>query len=136
MIRLPKWVLTNPRPSVYDSESATAIEQTAKLYGAMQELIDDYNKFVEGVNNSMREFESNASKNYEEFTVGLRQEFQDFIDAVEIKIELLDNSLRGVSAEVAMQTVKKAIADGTIRLAEQYDEATESYSIVLTGGDE
>ena len=44
---LPKWVLTNKLPAFYDMESGTAIEQTAKIYGAMQGMIKDYEKFAE-----------------------------------------------------------------------------------------
>ena len=40
---LPKWVLPNNYPAFYDSESATAIEMVAKLYGAMKTLIEEHN---------------------------------------------------------------------------------------------
>lgn len=40
---MPNWCITDKHPAFYDTESATAIEQTAKLYGAMQNLIDTFN---------------------------------------------------------------------------------------------
>ena len=57
---LPHWVLTDKFPSVYDRESVTAISMVAKLYGKMEELIADYNEFVDGVNHAIAEFENEA----------------------------------------------------------------------------
>ena len=37
--RLPDWVVTDTQKAFYDLESSTAIEQTARLYGKMQELV-------------------------------------------------------------------------------------------------
>lgn len=59
MERLPHWVLTNKFPALFDSESATVIEQTARVYGAMQALIDEYNTFVDEMNKTVtQEFQS------------------------------------------------------------------------------
>lgn len=90
MKKLPYWCLTDKLPAFYDTESATAIEQTAKVYGAMQTLVDEYNSFAETVNNSIEEFESGAVKDFEAFTVGIRQEFQDFIDVVNQSIQSMN----------------------------------------------
>lgn len=88
---LPHWVLTDKFPAFYDSESKTAIEQTARVYGAMQELITEYNKFVDSVNQHILDFENAAKKDYEIFTTAIRQEFQDFIDVVTLKIQSQDS---------------------------------------------
>ena len=85
MYTLPRWVLTNSKPGFYDTESATAIEQTAKLYKAMQDLIDEYNSFAEKSNKIITDFIEGTQKDYEAFQVALRQEFQDFIDTIELK---------------------------------------------------
>lgn len=87
---LPKWVLTNSYPAVFDSESATTIEMTAKIYAAMQELISDYNSFVDTVNQQIIEFLNDTNKTFEVFAAELRQEFQDFIDIVVLKIQSQD----------------------------------------------
>lgn len=88
---LPHWVLTDKFPAFYDSESKTAIEQTARVYGAMQELIKEYNSFVDSVNQHILDFENAAKKDYEIFTTAIRQEFQDFIDVVTLKIQSQDS---------------------------------------------
>ena len=42
---LPKIVMPGTKPSIYDTESATAIEMVAKLYGVMNELISETMKW-------------------------------------------------------------------------------------------
>lgn len=93
MQRLPKWMICDKFPAMYDLESATAIEQTAKVYGAMQTLIDEYNKFAERVNKIIDDFETYATKENEEFRVALRQEFQDFIDIINLKVKAQDKEI-------------------------------------------
>lgn len=56
MKMLPLWVLPPTLPSVYDAESATALEMTAKVYGAMRELISEYNTFAATLNANIQKF--------------------------------------------------------------------------------
>lgn len=62
---LPNWVLTKNYPAFYDTESVTAIEMVAKLYGAMQELITDYNKFIDDINQGIEDFENGVNADIE-----------------------------------------------------------------------
>lgn len=83
---LPEWFLTNKYPTLYDKDSLTVIEQTARVYGAMNELIEEYNAHSESINKIIEEFISSTEKDQETFEVALRQEFQDFIDIVDLKL--------------------------------------------------
>ena len=130
MRRLPEWVMTNKFPSVYDSESGTAIEMVAKVYGAMQNLITEYNQFAETVNQNIESFEGDIQKEFEEFTVGMQQAFQDFIDVVDLKIGDAESFVKNNMNE-ALNT---AIAHGSLRITGVYNNATESYDLKLTGG--
>lgn len=56
MKMLPLWVLPPTLPSVYDSESFTSLEMTAKVYGAMRELIKEYNEFATSLNANINKF--------------------------------------------------------------------------------
>ena len=107
---LPRWCLTNTKPTIYDAESGSVIEQTAKVYGAMNELIEEYNKFVDSVNTQITEFSSSEKTDNETFRVGLRQEFQDFIDIVELKIGNFDSytkeKIRTLFNEVLNELIK------------------------------
>lgn len=86
MEKLPHWRITDKFPAVYDLESATAIEMTAKLYGAMNTLIDEYNKFVDNVNANIEAFENDTKEHFNEFAISLSQEFQTFINVIDLKI--------------------------------------------------
>lgn len=97
---LPRWCLSNLRPTIYDAESGSVIEQTAKVYGAMNELIEEYNKFADSWNEKIEQFINKTLEDEEAFRVALRQEFQDFINVVELKIMELDNYAKN---EVATQ---------------------------------
>ena len=90
MKRLPHWCITDKFPALYDTESATAIEMTAKLYGAISDLIDDYNAWVDKVNKHIEDYENGLIKDYEVFKVAMRQEFQDFINTVDLKMRNQD----------------------------------------------
>lgn len=67
MQRLPKWVIPFPMPSALDTESLTAVEMNARLYGAMQALIDEHNKWVDQVNEQLAQHEAAEKQAREEF---------------------------------------------------------------------
>lgn len=139
MRRLPKWVVSNPRPCIYDSESATAIEMVAKVYQAMVEMIDEYNKFAEAVTDNINQFEQETNADIERFTVSMRQEFQDFIDVVEIKLQEQDkeiekayNYLVDNLKKTVERTVTDEISKGTLQVGVSYVETTEALNLVAT----
>lgn len=82
---LPKWNLHNSRPSFYDADSVTMLELAAKLHGTMNSLIEDYNKLTENVNKLIGDFKEGTIQDLTIFQTALRQEFQDFIDAVNLE---------------------------------------------------
>ena len=54
--KLPHWCITDIFPAFYDFESLTSIEQTARLYAAMQGIIEGCNKYSEELNKTIEEF--------------------------------------------------------------------------------
>lgn len=104
---LPHWVLTNEYPAFYDTESVTAIEMVAKLYGSMEELITDYNAFVDNVNQTIADFES-----------GIITDFNDFKDLITQMVEDYIATIDGKFAEQD-ETIADAIADQNAIIAEQ-----------------
>lgn len=100
MYTLPLWVLPNSKPGFYDTESATTIEQTAKVYKAMQDLISEYNSFATNVNKIIEDFISGSREEYDTFKVAIRQEFQDFIDVIDLKIAEQDKIISDKSNEL------------------------------------
>ena len=84
---LPNWYVADDQPAFYDTESATAIEMVAKLYAKIQELIPYFNENYSEITKIVEEFKSLIDDNFNAFAVELRQEFQDFIDIIELKIK-------------------------------------------------
>ena len=101
MKNLINWFLTDKKPAFYDCESGTSIEQTARVYKAMQELITEYNSWVEKSNKIIADFTASATKNQEVFETALRQEFQDFINVVDLKVLELEQYVKvNLSTEI------------------------------------
>lgn len=97
---LNKWLLTDGLPAYEDSESATAIEMVYKVYKAMQDMITDYNKFVDNTNKSLEEFQSTYNEDQETFTTSVRQEYQDYIDTIDLKIMDIESHYEGLDTSV------------------------------------
>lgn len=142
---LPHWVLTDTLPAFYDCESATAIQQTAKLYGKIQELITIYNDFVRDVNRYITEFEEGIIKDFNCFQNCVIKTMNDYIESIDTKIELQDNKIQEAIDYMKNNLVStvttlfnQAVQNGDIRatLLETYDPDNESlvFSIVASEG--
>ena len=142
---LPHWVLTDTLPAFYDCESATAIQQTAKLYGKIQELITIYKDFVRDVNRYITEFEEGIIKDFNCFQNCVIKTMNDYIESIDTKIELQDNKIQEAIDYMKNNLVStvttlfnQAVQNGDIRanLLETYDSNDESLvlSIVASEG--
>lgn len=138
--QLPNWCLTNEHPSFYETESATAIEMVAKLYGKMQELITDYNTNFEELTATFEEFKKVVNDSFNNFSVELRQEFQDFIDIIELKVKGNDEKINDAIDymklnidQTAKDIINQAMQDGTINVGLRYIEDDEALNFVLEG---
>ena len=87
---LPKWNLYGNKHSFYEADSVTLIELASKLTGTMNALIEEYNTFAESVNNKVDAFMATTGQDQEAFETALRQEFQDFIDTIDMKLSSLN----------------------------------------------
>lgn len=92
--KLPHWVLTNTRPAFYDTESGTAIEQTALLYKKMEELIESYNQFVDEINKEIDEFISNSLVDQEEFELKINQMIYDLTRLLDTELKSQDTQIK------------------------------------------
>ena len=124
MRNLPNWILTNPFPAFYDSESGSSIEQTAKVYKAMQELIKEHNSFIEQLNTTIKNIDSD------------NEQFKECITKlVEIYIKMIDEKIiqqdKYIDQEVEKEVIN-VINSGNIKAVGTYDETTESLDIQLS----
>lgn len=136
---LPNWRIPDTSPAFYETESATAIEQTAKLYGKVNEMINAYNEFVGNVETLIEEFETSVTTDMETFKVGIRQEFQDFIDVVNLAIgnqnteisEAIDYMETNL-VQTASNVINQNIREGNITFETVYDPDTENLTLITT----
>lgn len=131
MNQLPNWVIVNPRPAVHDYESVTAIEMVAKLYGAMQQLIDECNK-LEG---TFTEFAKSEEEKRTDFETDAEQVMREFVCKVEQDVQSIRDEVAKNMLEVervVTEQIVNAIAAGTIEITQSYDASTEALKIAVS----
>ena len=153
---LPHWVLTDPQPAFYDCESATAVQQTAKIYAKIQELITIYNDFVRDVNRYITEFEEGIIKDFNCFQNCIIKTMNDYIASIDTKIDLQDSKIEesinnqnaviqnavNYMKENLVSTVttlfNNAVHNGdiTANLLEAYDSNNESLVLSIVASEE
>lgn len=143
---LPHWVLTDLQPAFYDVESGTTLQQTAKMYGKVQELIDLYNEFVTKVNKYIKDFEDGIITDFEEFRNCIIKVMNDYIETIDTKINLQDTKINDAIeymkdnlVSTVTELFSQALQNGDISasLIETYDPTTEELilSIQAEGGE-
>ena len=141
---LPHWVLTDSFPAFYDTESATAIEQTARLYAAMQKLIDDYNLFVDQVNEEIKKFECGTHKDMGRFKKRITDMFYQFRRYIENYMQGQDSYIKTAVedfetrfSELEAQIFNDALFPETIaaNIRYIYDSSDESLDVEFLVGD-
>ena len=110
---LPHWVLTDNLPAFYDTDSGAAIEQTAKVYAAMNELITEYNGFVDDVNKAIEEYNAGITKSFKEFKDCITNIVSNYIKSVDLKLKSQDKVIAdGIAAQ------DKVIAEAIVYIKE------------------
>ena len=143
---LPHWVLADLQPAFYDIESVTAVQMLAKIYPKIEELISDYNYYVDQINKIINDFENGMIKDFNCFKDCIINTMNDYITSVDMKITLQDNKIeesinnQNEIIDNAVNYMKNnlvstlsllfddALRDGNINaeLIENYDTSNES----------
>lgn len=103
---LPNWCISSLNPAFYDTESASVIEQTAKLYKTIQDLINDYNNFSSELVTSSNNFETELREKQEEFINNMTEVIHDYIAMIDEKIKLMDSEIESQNARIDEQDKK------------------------------
>lgn len=128
MIRnLPHWCLTDIHPAFNDTESLSVLEQTSRLYGKMQELVTNYNKFVDDINACIKEYKESIDKDYEEFTCKITKIIHDYIKMIDEKIKLQD-----VTINDSIIYIKENLETSIKSTLEQMSDSGELDEIILS----
>ena len=127
---LPKWTLTSTFPSVYDTESGTCIEMTAKVYAAMRDLQTNYNKFVDEINTCITEFQNGVIESQKEFEEKIIKLIHDYIKTLDLKVAHQDRVI-----EESITFIKNNIADGVRQVITEMKESGELADTILDSMD-
>lgn len=133
---LPNWVLTETYPAFYDSESLTAIQQTARLWARVQELITAYTEFVTEITNRVEEYERGVDDDIDAFKTYVNEKIAEQDGKIDEALADLEEALAGLDATVVQtvnQLFQQAIEGGLIEatLRENYDSTAESLDLSI-----
>ena len=119
--KLPHWVLTDKHPAFYDTESVTAVEQTARVYGKMNEFIDAYNKYIDEFNAAVEDFQNGILEDMESFTCKIIKITSDYIYSVDMKLVNQDRKIAELYRQYitdihtyVRETIEQLIQNGEI----------------------
>ena len=93
---LPRWVLPSVS-SIYDLESTTISEMVPKLYGVIKNLVEDYNKLVDEINEEIRSFTGSTNEEIANFK-------QSIEERLKCKFEDLDAKLAQIRLDMKQYT--------------------------------
>lgn len=122
---LPKWTLTSSFPSVYDTESGTCIEMTAKVYAAMRDLQTNYNVFVDEINTCITDFQNGVIESQKEFEEQITKIIHDYIVALDAKVDHQDRVI-----EENITYIKNNIGAEVTRIINEMKESGEIDAII------
>ena len=84
------------QPYTFDADTKTLPELCALLHGKMNETVEAFNTLETDLMHEHNEFIVNARGEMYAHETALRQEFQDFIDTVDLKLASMETTLQNV----------------------------------------
>ena len=158
---LPHWVLTDLQPAFYDVESGTTLQQTARMYAKIQDLIDIYNEFVTKINRYITDFENGIIEDFECFKNCIIKTMNDYIETIDMKINIQDttiadsierqdqaienkfneqdqnieNAINYMKDNIVATTtniINQAIANGDLNVGFEYNPSDEALDFIVT----
>lgn len=139
---LPKWILPDTLPSVYDTQSGTAVEMVAKVYGAMRTLQTEYNSFVDEVNKTITNFINSTNQDQECFKNKITKIMHDYIIKIDEKIKMqdlvIDNAIKYMKENITItsrEVITEAIKNNEINISSNYKNEVLFLTITDNGGE-
>ena len=138
---LPHWAIPNKFPAVLESESMTVLEQTGRLYAAMQELIAEYNKYVDDLNAAIEDFENDTNKSIDDFKKCVADMMANHIKCIDTKIDLQNEQIANAVQymkdnirTVTFEAIETMFKNGEVSFAYRYDSSTEGLDLTIDYG--
>lgn len=95
---LPPWVETNLQPAFYDSESGTCLQQTARMYAKVNQLVRSVNDQNETIADYVQQF------------IDLHDYVEDYFDNLDVQEEI-NNKLDDMARDGSLTALIKAYVD-------------------------
>ena len=137
---LSNWAYLDSKYAFSDTESATAVEQTAKLYKKIQELITTWNTFEIDFRNELDSFKKEMTDKENLFEQSMVAIIHNYIHQIDDQIAAQNRIVEDVKSdmvEVATGIVDEMFANGEVVITTNYNEQTESLDLIAgTGGAE
>ena len=137
---LSNWAYLDSKYAFSDTESATAGEQTAKLYKKIQELITTWNTFEIDFRNELDSFKKEMTDKENLFEQSMVAIIHNYIHQIDDQIAAQNRIVEDVKSdmvEVATGIVDEMFANGEVVITTNYNEQTESLDLIAgTGGAE
>lgn len=128
---LPNWCITDKNPAFYDTESASAIKQTAKLHAAIRELQEDYNLFANEVNTKIEQFKTSEEGLRTEFENEINKLVHDYIVTIDTKIAHQDRVI-----QESIVYIKDNLKQAVTNLLNEMKESGELSEVILNAFNE
>lgn len=123
---LPKWILPDNIPSVYDMESGTIPEMVGKVYGAMRELQVKNNSFVDEINKIITDFINKSEKDNQKFVNEMTKTIHEYIEFLDGKVKDQDKIIAD-----AVSFMKINLATSVAELVASMKDSGELDEVVL-----
>ena len=108
---LPPWIETGLQPAFYDKESGTVLQQTARMYAKVNELITGFDDLSKDTHDTVEEYIDKFNELNDDF-VELHDYVEDYFENLDVQTEI-NNKLDAM------------VEDGT--LAEMIDPVLEAF---------
>jgi hypothetical protein len=143
--------LQQPFPAIYDLESATPTEMVAKIHGAMNTLIENYNNFVVDMEKEMQTLSQGSAAEIQDFKQSVEKRIGSQFDELnaqflKLKADLLEYAAQYLAENVQGVLPPATTADNgkllqvingkwtTATPAFTYDPETESLNLIIGEG--
>lgn len=121
---LPPWVETNCQPAFYDLESGTCLQQTARMYAKVNQLIRNFNELSDEVKDYINQF------------VELRTYVEEYFDNLDVQEEvntkLNEMAEDGTLQEIIVNYIQDQMLDNVEFLFNEQLNLNESYYSVTS----
>lgn len=117
---LPPWVETNLQPAFYDKQSGTCIQQTARMYAKVNQLVRIANEQWEAITDYINQF------------TDLKDYVEDYFDNLDVQVEI-NNKLDQMAKNGQLYEVIKPFVSEIIEpTLDSQDEKLEQYNQRIT----